>query len=381
MRALLDDVDRMQRIDRDGMCAILLELPEHCERALELATALRVPGLVRLAAGRVLRYRAPDQVVIAGMGGSAIGGSLFKDWLRATLPMPVEICRGYTLPAYADAETLVVATSYSGNTEETLSCWLEAVERGCMVLGITSNGLLREFSERLGLPLVTVPEGYPPRSAVPYLFFPLITALRALGVLPAMEEEIAEAIAVLKAVRAEIRPEQPTAENLAKQIAGRVQGSIPLITGFGILESVARRLKTQFNENSKTSAVVELFPELRHNAVVGWAGRRSQLKRFGVLLLRDRAEPPEIRKMVEATRDQIFGNGAATVVEVWSRGEGALARMLSTLYVGDFASVYLGILTGVDPTPTENIEELKKYLITVDTVGALRQRFTRLLEG
>jgi glucose/mannose-6-phosphate isomerase len=381
MRVLLDDVDRMREIDREGMCVILMALPEHCEEALDAAKALRIPRQVRLSGRRVIRYRAPDQIVIAGMGGSGIGGSLFKDWLRASLSIPVEVCRGYTLPAYADEDTLVIASSYSGNTEETLSCWLEAVERRCMVIGITSNGVLREFSETLGLPLVTAPGGYPPRSAIPYLFFPLVTALDALGVLPAIEGEIEEAVAVLKAVRADIRPEQPLAENPAKRIARDLHGSIPLITGFGVFESVARRMKTQFNENSKTPATVELFPELRHNTVVGWAGRRSLRKPFGVLLLRDSAEPPEIRKLIEATRDQIFRDGAAAVVEVWARGRGTLARMLSTLYVGDFASVYLGILYGVDPTPTKNIDELKKHLITVDTEGALRRRLTRLLEG
>jgi len=323
----------------------------------------------------------PEQIVIVGMGGSAIGGSLLKDWLRASLPIPVEVCRGYTLPAYADEETLVLATSYSGNTEETLSCLLEAVERQCMVIGITSNGVLREFSEKLGLPLVTVPGGYPPRSAVPYIFFALVKVLDTLGILPSMGGEIEEAIAVLKEVREEIRPERPLSNNLAKKIAVGLQGSIPLISGFGFHESVARRMKTQFNENSKTPTTIELFPELRHNTVVGWAGQRSLTKKFGVLLIRDKGEPPEIRRMIEVTKERIFNDGAATVLEIWSRGRGKLARMLSTLYVGDFASVYLGILYGVNPTPTENIDELKRHMFTVDTEGALKRKFAKLLEG
>jgi glucose/mannose-6-phosphate isomerase len=381
MSALLDDVERMRRIDRDGMCDILAKLPEHCEAAIDEAKDLQIPQTVRISGRWVLRYGVPEQIVIVGMGGSAIGGSLLKDWLRASLPIPVEVCRGYTLPAYADEETLVLATSYSGNTEETLSCLLEAVERQCMVIGITSNGVLREFSEKLGLPLVTVPGGYPPRSAVPYIFFSLVKVLDTLGILPSMGGEIEEAIAVLKEVREEIRPERPLSNNLAKKIAVGLQGSIPLISGFGFHESVARRMKTQFNENSKTPTTIELFPELRHNTVVGWAGQRSLTKKFGVLLIRDKGEPPEIRRMIEVTKERIFNDGAATVLEIWSRGRGKLARMLSTLYVGDFASVYLGILYGVNPTPTENIDELKRHMFTVDTEGALKRKFAKLLEG
>ena len=179
----------------------------------------------------------------------------------------------------------------------------------------------------------------------------------------------------------EIKPEQPFSNNLAKKIASSLQGAIPLIAGFGFYESVALRLKTQFNENSKTPSVIELFPELRHNTVVGWSGPQELTKKFGVLLIRDREEPPEIRKMIEITKEQIFNDSAATVSEIWSRGHGKLARMLSTLYIGDFASVYLSILYGVNPTPTKNIDELKKHLTICNTMGVMRKKFTKLLEG
>jgi glucose/mannose-6-phosphate isomerase len=380
MSALLDDVERIRRIDRDSMCSILAKFPEHCEEVIHDGKDLRIPQTVRISDRRVIRYKVPEQIVIAGMGGSAIGGSLLKDWLRDSLPIPVEVCRGYTLPAYADEDTLVFATSYSGNTEEALSCLLDAVERQCMVVGISSNGVLQEFCEKLGLPLITVPGGYPPRSAVPYLFFSPVNVLVALGALPSMDGEIEEAIAILKEVREEIMPERPLADNLAKKIAVGLQGNIPLISSFGFLESVAMRMKTQFNENSKTPTAIEVFPEIRHNAVVGWAGQRNMTKKFGVVIIRDSEEPPEIRNMIEVTKERIFNDVAATVLEIWSRGRGKLARMLSTLFVGDFASVYLGILYGVNPTPTESIDELKKHLITVDVVGALRKKLAKLLE-
>jgi len=295
------------------------------------------------------------------------------------MPIPVEVCRDYSLPAYVDEETLVFATSYSGNTEETLSCFLEAVEKECMTIAVTSDGILQEFSEKTGLPFVKLPEGYPPRTAVPYLFFPLIASLRKLRVLPKVDEEIDEAVGILKEVRKEIRPESPASKNLAKKIALGVEGSVPLVSGFGFYEGVALRMKTQFNENSKTPAKIEVFPELNHNETVGWTGLRRLTKSFSIILIRDHDESPEIRTRIEVTKKLVFDEGAAKVLEIWSRGRGRLARMLSTMYVGDFASFYLAILYGLNPTPVKIIDELKKRLEEkVDIVGELRRRFEAL---
>ncbi len=249
-----------------------------------------------------------------------------------------------------------------------------------MIIVISSNGVLREWSEKTRVPLVTLPRGYPPRSALPYLFFPLVIVLEKLGVVPKMGSEIEEAITVLKELREDLKLETPVFENPAKKIAARLQGHIPLITGFGCYVSVARRMKTQFNENSKTPAKSEAFPELNHNEVVGWTGRRQLTQRYGVLLIRDPDESPEIRTRIEVTKRLVFDEGAADVLEIWSRGQGVLARMLSTMYVGDFASFYLALLYGVNPTPVEIIDELKKQMRDqVDKVGELRRRFEELL--
>lgn len=382
MNSSLDKIETIKRIDGSGMHSILERLPEHCEFAIKVADGIRIPRSVRINEKLSLVYGEPGKIIVAGMGGSAIGGEVLKHWLRESLPIPIEVCRGYTLPAYADEETLVFVISYSGNTEETLSCFIEAIKRRCMVISISSNGVLQEFSERIGVPYVKLPSGFPPRSAIPYLFFPLAISLKKIGVLRGLDGEITEAIDVLKGLREKIKPEHHSSENPAKKIAMGIEGYIPLISTFGFYEAAAMRMKTQFNENSKTTAKIEIFPELNHNEVVGWTGLKKLTKNFCVILLRDVDEPREIKVRIEATKNLVFSEGAAKVLEIWSMGRGRLARIFSTIYIGDFASFYLAILYGFDPTPVRVIDELKKHLEErVGKVNELRKKLEALLSG
>lgn len=381
MASILDDLERIKSIDGDGMRNHLGRLPEFCEDAIERADKLEIPSLVKVSGGLSIQYTRPKKIVVAGMGGSAIVGSILKDWLRETLPIPIEVPRSYTLPAYADRDTLVFVVSYSGNTEEALRCFLEALERGCMIIATTSGGILQEYCQGIGVPLVRLPGGYPPRSALPYLLLPLATSLRKLGVLRSLDEEVEEAIAVLRKVGEEVKPDTLVSKNPAKRIALGLEAYIPLIIGSGFYESVALRMKTQFNENSKTPAKTEVFPELNHNMMVGWTERRDLTGKFSVILLRDHQEPAEIRERIEGTRSLVLDESAARVLEIWSRGSGRLARMLSTLYVGDYASFYLAILYGVDPTPIPVIDELKRRLDKVGMKRTLRKKFKKLTTG
>jgi glucose/mannose-6-phosphate isomerase len=362
MSTILDDLVKIKTIDKSDMCSILMKLPEICEDAIKRAERLTIPDEVKLSDNLTITYQKPKKILIVGMGGSAIGGDLLKDWLRETLPIPIEVCREYTLPAYADEETLVLVSSYSGNTEETLSMFLEALEKHCMTISITSNGSLLAFNKTLNLPFIKLPTGYPPRSAIPYLFFPLVISLKKLGILSGVTDELKEAIMVLNQVREELKPENLTVQNVAKQIANGIKGSIPFICGFGFYRSIALRIKTQFNENGKTPAKSEIFPELNHNETVGWTGLRELTKNFSVLLIRDNWEPLEIKTRIDVTRKLVFDNGAQNVLEIHARGVAKLARLLSVMYIGDFASVYLGILYGFDPTPVKIIDELKLQL-------------------
>jgi len=186
-------------------------------------------------------------------------------------------------------------------------------------------------------------------------------------------------VKTLKDIREEVRSSSPTERNPSKKLALDLEGLIPMVCGFAPFEAVATRIKTQFNENGKTPAKAEFFPELNHNETLGWGGLRRLTKNFGVVLIRSEDEPLEIRTRIEVTRNLVLEGGAGRVLEIWAKGSGRLAKMFSTMYVGDFASVYLGILYGIDPTPTPIIDELKRLLeAKLNKAQELRKRVEKL---
>ena len=362
MNSILDDQNKIVDIDTEGMCKIVDRFPEQCQDAINISRSLTIPKKIKIANQSYLKYGDPKNILVVGMGGSAIGGDLLKDWLRDSLPIPIEVCRTHHLPAYVDENTLVLAVSYSGNTVETLNAYLDAIKRKCMTFAFTSGGLLLEFSTKLGVPVLKLPTGYPPRSAIAYLFFPLISVLDKLKLINRIEGEVNEAITVVTKIRDEINPEVPVSRNLSKTIATEMGGHIPCVCGFDFFESVALRMKTQFNENSKILAKVESFPELNHNVVVGWVGQKDLTSNFFVILLRDEQETEEMRTRIDTTKKLVFEMSGSKVFEIRAKGKGRLAKMLSTMYVGDFASIYLAILRRVNPTPVSIIDKLKGYL-------------------
>ena len=249
-----------------------------------------------------------------------------------------------------------------------------------MLVAVSSGGVLQEFSERLKIPLVKLPEKIQPRCAFPYLFFPLLIVLKKLGLVEPECGEVEEAIEVLREIRDEVKPESPTSRNLAKRLALDVKDSVPIIYGFGMYGGVAQRMKTQFNENSKIPSKCEVFPELNHNEIVGWTGPERLTKNFTVILIRDKNEPSEIKARIDVTKKLVLEKKAGKVIEVYARGRSKLARVLSVLYVGDFASVYLAILYGVDPTPVDVITRMKAELKKrTDIIERLRNRLDSYL--
>lgn len=376
LASLLDNSDKIKTIDREKMFDIQEKFPENCEDAIRKAKALIIPRKVMISERISIVYRKPEKIIVAGMGGSAIGGNILKDWLRETAPIPIEVCRDYHLPAYADEKTLVLVSSYSGNTEETVSALLEAVEKRCMIIAASSNGVIQEFSLKMGLPFIKLPAGYPPRSAIPYLFFPLAVSLKKMEVLKEFDEDVEETLTVLRQIREEVKTDTPTLKNVAKRIAMDVEGSIPAIYGFGIYEGVALRIKSQFNENAKSPGIVASFPELNHNETVGWTEREDLTKKITVILLRDKDEPSEIKTRIEVTRSLVFNGKARKVIEIQSRGRSKLAKIFSTIYIGDYASIYLAILYNTDPTPVKIIDELKAQVEKrIEKAKALRRQF------
>ncbi|MCS7124163.1 MAG: bifunctional phosphoglucose/phosphomannose isomerase [Candidatus Bathyarchaeota archaeon] len=359
--SVLDDPARIKEIDRKGMLSFCVEAPKHHEYAVKIAEKVEINHL------------KPKAIIVAGMGASAIGGEILKDWGQGTLAIPLEVCRGYTLPAYANEETIAVILSYSGETEETLSCLFNAIEKKCNVFCVSSDGTMLKMAEKLKIPVLQVPEGIPPRAALPYLFTPLLVFLEKLNLISNVKEEISEAIKVLEHVCSENSPEKPLRINFSKKLAVNLEGTIPLIYGFGFYRSVAQRFKQQFNENSKIPAFWNVFPELNHNEIVGWENAEKLAKSFSAVLIRDENEPTEIKSHIAATKEILNDEGIETY-EVWGKGRGKLAKMLSTVLIGDFTSVYLAILRGVDPTPVRTISELKEKIAKAGTRNRIIQR-------
>lgn len=346
----IDNQKRLNQIDKSNMLADLVKTPYYCRDAIERAKQVNVP-----------EKADPKNIVVVGMGGSAIGGEILKDWLREKLPIQIEVNRDYTLPAYVNNETLVFVNSYSGNTEETLTAFLEAIQRKCVVLAVTSGGQLGELCKNLKIPHVIIPSGLQPRVAVPYLFFPLPILMEKLGILSEIEGELEETIVLLEKLVKVNDPKVPTTKNRAKKLAKKILGTMPVIYGFRQYNSVAHRLKSQFNENSKLPSKSDVFPELNHNETVGYEAPESLIKIQSIILIRDPQEPPELQNRIITTKDLVFIK-AGKILEINALGKGKLAKMFSVICIGDFTSVYLAILQNKDPTPVNIIDKVKNEL-------------------
>jgi len=346
---ILNDPEEMRKVDLSDMLSFCVKAPYHYEKASQLAKNISI------------NYPKPKTVLVAGMGGSAIGGELVKDWARDKIAVPIEICREYSLPAYADKSTLIVVVSYSGETEETLSVFLDAIKRRCMMFCISSGGALQEFAEKLSVPHLLVPSKMAPRASLPYLFMPLPILLEKIGLVSDVTSEISDTLKSLKLVSDTNSPEKPVDKNFAKKLAASISDTIPVVYGFEIYCAVAHRLKTQFNENSKVPAKWECFSELDHNEIVGWEAANELAKRFSVIFIRDDSESEAMRTRIDTTQELMCKKSLKTY-EVKSIGKSRLAKMSSVICTGDFTSVYLAILRGIDPTPVKSIASLKEKL-------------------
>jgi len=347
--ALLDNVEKINAIDKSGMLSFCINAPKHYREAAAIAQKISV------------NIPKPDNIIVSGLGGSAIGGDLLKDWVRDKSSVPIEVNREYHLPAYAGKKTLVIVSSYSGETEESLSAFLEALKRRCMVYCISSGGALLKYAAKHNVPFLQVPSGMPPRAALPYMFIPLVIFMQKTGLVTGVSVELEEALKLLEKISADNLPQKPSIDNFAKTLALDIDGTVPVIYGFGFYRGVAQRFKQQINENAKYPAKWEVFPELNHNEIVGWASSGDSCKGFSIIFLRDTDEPVEIKSRIETTK-QIIGNSGLKMVDLQSQGNSALAKMLSTIVVADFTSNYLAVLHGVDPTPVEVITHLKGTL-------------------
>ncbi len=345
----LDDAEKIKAVDKSNMINYCVDSAKLYGEAAKLAEKIQV------------NFPKPDNIIVAGMGGSGIGGDLLKDWARSKTTVPIEVNREYQLPAYAGKRTLVLVTSYSGDTEESLGAFLDALKRKCMIFCVSSGGALLENAERLKVPYLRVPGGMPPRAALPYLFVPSLMYMKKTGLVSGAPGELSEALQLLEKISRDNSPEKPAKDNFSKTLALNIGQTVPVVYGFGFYRSVAQRFKQQFNENSKVPAKWEVFSELNHNEIVGWEQAGELGKCFSAIFIRDKAEPAEIHGRIEITKELVSKAGLG-LFEVTAQGKTPLAKMLSTICVGDFTSIYLALLHSVDPTPVKTINYLKDTL-------------------
>lgn len=347
---MLDDKSIISKYDANNMYDLIYGLPEQLKEAFDISESIV----------NQLKLENIKNIVISGMGGSAIGGDLVKTAVENNLKIAVIVNRGYKLPGFVDKETLVIASSYSGNTEETLSSYEDAKKRNANIIVITTGGKLKERALEDNIPIITIPSGLPPRAAIGYSFVPIYRVIEKLFVTEG--ESIETLFDFLKEVREDFAKEVPRGQNKAKALAEKIFGKLPLIYGTqGLTEAVAARWKGQLNENSKHPAFYNVFPELNHNEIMGFEGEGNLLKKFVVIVLRMPEEHERIDKRIKITKD-LIRDKIAYFEEIWPKGENALQRLFYHIMLGDFVSYYLALLNEKDPMEIDFINALKQRI-------------------
>lgn len=339
--------------------------PEQCRLAWEKAVRLPLPA----------EYQDVDKVLILGMGASAIGGEVVRILALDEGRVPISIHQDYGLPAFVDEKTLVIASSFSGNTEETLSSFTKALGTLARKLAITSGGRLGRLAASQGIPVFTIESQAPPRASFPHSFIPLLHVLQTAGLMPDRTAHLHQALRALDRQSQALVETMPLATNPAKQLATRLAGRFAVICGAEMLAPVARRWKTQLNENSKVPASYELLPDLVHNAIEGFRSSQSLSVGMFVVLLSSDLLRPRVLLQYEATAGLLAGGGVEHET-VLAAGETPLAQVLSTVLLGDYVSLYLATLNGADPMRVDAIDHIKSRLaensLTERTGGVAR---------
>lgn len=350
-------------IDLDDLGAIAAGDPSDALGAAERVADQWAEGVRRARAANGLpSQRGITSVVYCGMGGSGIAGDVLAAIAAPTSAMPVTVVKGYTLPAFAGPNSLVICASYSGNTEETLACFDEAQRRNARIVAIATGGALAERAGAAGITVISPLEGLMPRAALASLAAPVLVVAERLGVLPHLAADIAECESVLGGRAKALARDRASEDNEAKQLARALGRMVPLVWGQdGILAVSAIRWRCQLNENAKIPAFSSVLPELDHNELVGYDPGLPSLADLALVVLRSPDEHPRVALRVEATLDAMRHRVGA-VDEAWAVGEAPLARLMSSALVGDFTSIYLALLHGVDPTPVSVITALKQRL-------------------
>jgi glucose/mannose-6-phosphate isomerase len=334
--------------DVSGQLNDVLSLPDHLRDALW-----------RVESAIMEDWDTSAGLVVAGMGGSAIGGALARAALGDHASRPIFVTRAYGLPSWTTPDTMVLCASYSGNTEETLACYESASALGARRTVVTTGGRLAEMARADGVPVIPLPGGFQPRAAVAYMTVAALEVAALCGAGPRLTSEIDVAASHTEQLVAEWGPDAPEG-SLAKELARGLLGTTPVIAGAGLTAPIAYRWKTQINENAKQPAFAHELPELDHNEIVGWEGAH-EVGRFSAVFLDDSDAHPRVKARMEET-ERLIAPSATASFRLETRGQTTIERVISLVLLGDLVSIYLAALRGVDPGPVKVIDELKAAL-------------------
>jgi len=347
----LDETSNFKELDPQNMLGFIDNLPQQLENAWALGHQHQLPAWLGI-----------EKVVVAGMGGSAIGADLVVAYVENLCRVPVIVHRDYNLPAWATGRhTLVVTSSHSGNTEETLSNFQAAIQQDCLTLAVTTGGQLTQEAEAAGMPVWKFEHNGQPRSAVGFSFGLLLALLERFNLIPDQSRELASAAAAMRRQQDSIQADVPIVKNMAKRMAGQLMGRMVVVFGSGFLAPVARRWKGQISEIGKAWAQFEFLPEADHNTLAGTLFPEDIINRAMALFLRASTYHPRNILRAELTREMMMVEGMNTDI-VDAAGETSLEQQWTSLHFGDYTAYYLAMAYGIDPTPVAALEMLKKEL-------------------
>ena len=348
----LDDLDRFKQLDTLNMIGEIDNLPDQLAYAYELGMKHELPD-----------WTGFRQVLVAGMGGSAIGADLLASYCASLAPLPVTVHRDYGLPFHArGVETLVICSSHSGDTEETLDAFEAARKAGCRIVVVCTGGELAKRAMANDLPLWTFEHKGQPRAAVGYSFGLLLAMFERLGFIASQKEALDETVAAMKRSQQHFKADVPAVKNPAKRYAGQLMGRWVTIVGSGWLSVVARRWKGQINEVAKAGANFEFLPEADHNTLAGTQNPEETLNAHTMtLFLRAPSDHPRNRLRSDLTRKAFMLEGLNTDY-IDARGDNPLAHMWTTILFGDYMAYYLAMGYGVDPTPIQALVDFKQAM-------------------
>lgn len=346
---ILDNFTQFANYDPENMLGKIDALPDQLDAAWLLGNRLPLPEIPGI-----------QRILIAGMGGSAIGADLLASYVSEQCRLPVFVHRDYDLPAWAkEPQTLVIISSHSGNTEESLSVFDKAAANRCSMVAITTGGKLADKAQQLHIPLWLFPNEGQPRAAVGYSFGLLLSLFNRLGYIANPVNELSSALKAMRQAQTSLTADVPVMSNPAKRMAGQLIGRYVTVIGSGILSPIARRWKCQISELAKAWAQFEFIPEADHNTLAGSLNPEEVLSKLAVLFLRSPSDDPRNRNRTELTKKALMLQGISVDI-IDAGGETPLANLWTLLHFGDYMAYYLAMAYQVDPTPVAAIEAFKQ---------------------